>query len=189
MKILTKILLRIVTILTLCAALFFGGRYAWNQFMKVQVEKKHAVIERQLTESVELTLYKMRYSDIVSIKKSLLLAKSYSLVKYTGVIRCGIEDISKARIDISPDAKRVFVLLPKSKILGNEILNQEVFDEHQSMFVRISTQEIFDEIDAARAEAEQDVIAEGILDEADQRARAVVKQLLGGMGFSRIDVK
>ncbi len=184
-----KIILRLVTIAAICAALFFGGRYAFGQFLKVQVENKRAAVERELSEGAELVLYKMRYSDILTLKKKTAFSKSYSIVRYSGVLRAGIEDMRECEIHISEDAKELLVKIPPTILLGNDIQSQEVFDEQQRLFNRISTQEVFDQIEAAKQEAADEILAEGLLDDADERAKQVISSLLRSLGFDKVTVQ
>ena len=79
--------------------------------------------------------------------------------------------------------------MPKTEILGNEITKQEVFDEKQSIFVPITTQEIFDEIELAKEEAVQEMIAEGILEESWEYASQIIKQFMLSLGFEEIEVQ
>ena len=48
--------------------------------------------------------------------------------------------------------------------------------------------EIFDEIDAAKEQVMHDLLAEGILEETDERARKLVRQMLGRLHFAEINV-
>ena len=47
-KIFVKIILRIVTIFCIALALFFGGKYGMKEFTRYQIEKKHALVEREI---------------------------------------------------------------------------------------------------------------------------------------------
>ena len=147
--------------------------------------------ERQLVRCQELVTLKMRYSDVASIKKSaaLGLAKSYSIVKFTGVVRVGIADISKSKIVVSADGKTVTVTLPKSEILGNDIESMTVFDEKGSIFVPIKTQEIFENIDEARKSASDNLLAGGVLSDADVQAEVAVRAMLQTLGFKTVVIK
>lgn len=173
----------------LCAA-GAGVYFGWKSLTKVRMNRTQALIEQQLTRCQELVTVKNHYSDIVSIKKSsaLGMAKSYSIVKYSGIVRAGIRDITMADVSVSADGKKVVVVLPRSEILGNEIASQEVFDEHRNIFVPITTQEIFDGIRESRNKMTQNVTAGGILTDADVQAKAVVQTMLYAAGFQIVVV-
>lgn len=183
-----RLALKIAGTTVLVAAAVTLAWYAHGKIMRVNAEKKHALLEQELQEVAELTLYKLRYSDIITIKKKLLAAKAYSIVRYTGTVRAGIADISAAEIRLSADGTRADVTLPRCEILGNDITSQSVFDEQRSIFLPITTQEIFGEIDAAKDAVAQELRDDGLLDECDLRARALVRRLLERMGFAEFAV-
>ena len=186
--ILTKVLLRIVTILLLCAIFAGGGYFALKKFTKVESQSKSALVEKQLFYCQELVTAKYRYSDIVSLKKSSGFAKSYSIVKYTGILRVGIADMTDISYNLSLDGKKVHLKVPPAEILGNDLVSQEVFDEKQSIFVPITTQEIFDEIEEARDLAAEDMVTEGVLDEARDYAIRILTQFMLAAGFEEVTV-
>ena len=185
----TKVILRAVTIVLIAAAVFALAAFAFGKLQKVRVQNKRTAVERELAECAELVLYKMRYSDIITIKKRGAIAKAFSIVRYEGVLRAGIENIRDAEVIVSPDAKSVVVKIPPTVLLGNDIQSQEVFDEQQRLFTRIGTQEIFEQIDAAKREAADEILADGLLDDADQRAKQVVSALLKPLGFRSVIVE
>ncbi|MBP3710360.1 MAG: DUF4230 domain-containing protein [Treponema sp.] len=182
-----KILGIVIAVCALGAFCYFG----WQKLTHVRIEKKYEMAERQLVRCQELVTLKMRYSDVASIKKSaaLGLAKSYSIVKFTGVVRVGIADISKSKIVVSADGKTVTVTLPKSEILGNDIESMTVFDEKGSIFVPIKTQEIFENIDEARKSASDNLLAGGVLSDADVQAEVAVRAMLQTLGFKTVVIK
>ena len=136
-----------------------------------------------------LLLKKYRYSDIITLKKSLGFSKSYSIVKFTGIIRAGIEDLSSIKYKISSDKTAITLTLPHAKVLGNEIVAQSVFDEKRSLFVPITVQEIFDEIDSVRNSIAEEVVGEGLLEEADSEAKKAVCQMMYALGFESVIVE
>ena len=185
----SKLILRVVTIVLIAAAVFALAAFAFGKLQKVRVQNKRTAVERELAECAELVLYKMRYSDIITRKKRGAIAKAFSIVRYEGVLRAGIENIRDAEVIVSPDAKSVVVKIPPTVLLGNDIQSQEVFDEQQRLFTRIGTQEIFDQIEIAKREAADEILADGLLDDADQRAKQVVSALLKSLGFTTVTVE
>ena len=178
-----KIIVRLVWIIILLV-IFAGASYF--AITKVEKESKFAMIDKQLSYCQELVTAKYRYSDIVTIKKTSGFAKSYSIIKYNGLLRVGIADFTDISYKLSLDGKTVKIKLPEAEILGNDILKQEVFDEKNSIFVPISTQEIFDEIDNARFQTQEDMLAEGILEDAELYAQQIIRQFLLSLGFEKI---
>lgn len=171
----------------ICAAvlvLFGAGFFTAKKITKVSVERKNAMVSRQLENCSELVTLKYRYSEIVSIKKSKALSKSYSIVRYSGVIRAGISNIDF--IDFRIKDNVLEMILPDVEILGNDISSLEVFDEQKSMFVPISTQEIFDEIEDSRKAAEEKAMEEGLLSEARLQTERVIRAVFISAGFDNV---
>ena len=100
-----RLLLKIIFAALLLGALGVGAYFGRKKITEVKLAKKYMRIERQLVLCRELVTVKLRYSEIVSIKKSgaLGVAKSYSIVKYSGVARAGIADVSKIAATVSKD--------------------------------------------------------------------------------------
>lgn len=188
-KLFFKIVVTLLALAIVAGAVFYGGK----AFVKISREQKHTRLTQELEHCRELVSVKMRYSEIVSLKRTAAggFARSYSIVRFSGIVRAGIADISEAKITIGNNGKNVSVLLPRPEILGNEIVSQEVYDEQQSVFrsVRITTEEIFDGIDAARKDVETKLIVDGILSEAADQACKVVKAVFTSAGFSDVEVR
>ncbi|MBQ4013993.1 MAG: DUF4230 domain-containing protein [Treponema sp.] len=185
----SKLILRVVTIVLIAAAVFALAAFCLSKMQAARVQNRRAAVERELSECAELVLYKMRYSDILTIKKKGAISKAFSIVRYSGVLRAGIENIRDAEVVVSPDAKSVVVKIPPTVLLGNDIQSQEVFDEQQRLFTRIGTQEIFEQIEAAKSEAADEILADGLLDDADARAKQVISALLRPLGFRSVIVE
>lgn len=186
---LTKIAVRAVTIVLLAVIFVSAGIIAFKKIMQVNYESKFAVVSQQLSYCQELVTMKYQYSDIITLKKSMGLSKSYSIVKYNGIVRVGIENLSETEVKITKDGKEVRIKLPPVAVLGNEITRQEVFDEKQSIFVPITTQEIFEEIENARIQMEEDMIAEGMLEDVQKYTKKVIEQFLYSSGFEKVKVE
>lgn len=189
MKKIAKLILRVAMIFCILLAMFFATKFSFTKFTQIQIEKKLVAVERNLLASAELVLYKMRYSDMLVVKKRQGFSSAKSFVRYSGILRAGIEDISQSEISVSSDGKKLFVKIPSCVLLGNEICSQEIFDERQGFFTKITTQEIFTEIDEAKNNAAQEILADGLLSDADARAALVIKQLLLPIGFEDVFVE
>lgn len=189
MKKIAKLILRVAMIFCILLAMLFATKFSFTKFTQIQIEKKRVAVERNLLASAELVLYKMRYSDMLVVKKRQGFSSAKSFVRYSGILRAGIEDISQSEISVSSDGKKLFVKIPSCVLLGNEICSQEIFDERQGFFTKITTQEIFTEIDEAKNNAAQEILADGLLSDADARAALVIKQLLLPIGFEDVFVE
>lgn len=188
-------ILRTIFYMLILAALTgtYGFFYAkCTKLMKVRTESMHQAVSRQILKVAELTTIKNKYSDIVCIKKSLPFAKSYAIVKYSAVMRIGIEDTSAISFEIKENAdggQQLTVRVPHCEILENSILKQEIFDEKTSIFVPISTQEIFEEIELSMADFALDAERSGLARQAEDHLEELVKMTFGSLGFESIHVE
>ena len=182
---------RIFLWLLLAAIVLVSGFFLWSKLSQVHTENKYALVSQELQRCSELTTVKSTYSDIVTIKKTAVLgmAKSYSIVKFSGVIRCGIENLGDCRMYIDEGGKEIVLRIPPAKVLGNDIQEIAVFDEQQNIFVSISTQEVLDQVEIARKETLQRLLDSGILEESEQQARVLLTTILSNMGFKRINIQ
>lgn len=174
----------------LASLFYFGGNELYKRYQQKQYSSLHSLVSKEIMRCAELTSVKTRYSDVILIKKTGMLgmAKAYSMVKFSGILRAGIKDISHASFQISDNRTSIVVNIPKSCILGNEIESQEIFDEATNLFVPIATQSIFAEIDKGRANVEKTLINEGILEEANEHAIELFTQIFTAMGFYNVEI-
>ncbi len=167
------------------------GARVISEITKVREEKKRTLASSSIALCAELVTVKNSYSGIVSIKKTRIagLARSFSIVKYDAVLRAGIRDISKAKISVFDGGQSVRVVLPPCEILESAIVDFEIFDEEASVFVRVTTEEILEEIKKSRAEAQNRHIDAGLLNEAQKQAKQIVETVLFAAGFSSVIVE
>ncbi|MBO4638137.1 MAG: DUF4230 domain-containing protein [Treponema sp.] len=187
-SVLSGILTKIIIILILIMIMLGGGYFFFTKKMQPQKEINVLVVQNQLSYCQELVTLKYRYSDILSIKKSVALSKSFSIIKYTGIIRIGIEDITLSDIEVYNEGKGVKIKLPDVEVLGNDITSQEVFDESHSIFVPITLDDVFVEIERSKQATLEELLDEGIMNEARESAKKVVQQIMMSAGFEEVIV-
>ena len=79
--------------------------------------------------------------------------------------------------------------IPAPEVLGNDIVSQSVFDEHKSIFIPLSTQEVFDEIDYSRQEHLDELLKSGkLLEEAADYAKKIITLTMKSCGFQEVIV-
>ena len=171
--------------------LFSGYIYLREKISESRFQAKSAMVSRELVQCAELATVKMNYSDIVSIKKNAFLgmSKSYSIIRFRGVARAGIEDVSQIKTKISPDLNTISIEMPTCSLLSNDISGFDLFDESKNIFVSIDTQEVLAEIERARDETGLTLINEGIIKEANNHAKSLLTQVFTAMGFKFVDIK
>lgn len=182
------LLTKIIIILFLLIVLLGGGYYIFTKKFTPKTETNIAVVMNQLSFCQELVTAKYRYSDIISIKKSIALSKSLSIIKYSGIIRIGIPDITQSDFEVYNEGKCLRIKLPDVEVLGNDITSQELFDENQSIFVPITIDDVFTRIETAKNDTLEELINEGILTEARENAKKVIQQIMLAAGFEEVIV-
>ena len=181
----------LILILALAGALAYGFTILKDKFAKQKYESLTVLAAQEIKQCAEMVSIKSVYTDIITVKKTgaLGMSKSYSLIKYSGTIRGGIEDITAATFDISEDRTAIKLSIPPSVVLSNDITNQQIFDESNNMFSLITTQEVFSEIDIARKKQELELIKSGFLNEADEYNKQLLTRIFSAMGFKYIDIE
>ena len=181
----------LLLILALACALTYGVYLLKDKFEHQKYESLTVLASQEIKHCAEMVSIKSVYTDIITVKKTgaLGMSKSYSLIKYSGTIRAGIEDITATTFDISEDRTAIKLSIPPSVILANDITSQQIFDESNNMFSLITTQEVFSEIDLARKKQELELIRTGFLDEADDYNKQLLTRIFSAMGFKYIDIE
>ena len=188
--ILTKLIIILALLIVLSYVLFSGYAFLSEKIAESRYQAKSAMVSKELVQCAELSTVKMVYSDIATIKKNFLgISKSYSIVRFSGVARAGIQDISKIKTTISRDLNSIYIEMPCCVLLSNEITGFELFDESNNIFVSIQTQEILSEIEKARDKTGETLINEGLINEANNHAKSLLNQVFTAMGFTYVDVK
>ncbi len=189
-RFLSKLIIVLLLTIILGFMVAFAYLYFSQKFAEEAFQAKSAMVSRELVQCAELSTVKMNYSDVVSIKKNFWgLSKSYSIIKYKGVARAGIEDISKIKTSISKDLNTITLEMPNCTLLSNDITSFEVFDEFGNIFVPIDTKEIFTEIEKSRDATSLALIQEGLIKEANNHAKSLLTQVFSAMGFEFVDIK
>jgi len=199
-SILVRVFNRIIIILALFIVILFAVYFLFlknkpdNPITNIiapppKTEVTSALIKDQLSYWQEFVTFKYRYSNICTIKKTGRIFSAYTIVKYSGVIRAGIADITEAEIKISEDGKKLEIKLPEAEILGNEISSQEVFDEQKNIFMSVKTQEIFDKIEEDKMRAQDDLLTDGLLLNARNYAKEIITQIFLTAGFEEVIVE
>ena len=187
-SLLSGILTKIIIILVLLIIIAGAGYYIYTKKFTPKKETNVLQVMNQLSYCQELVSVKYHYSDIVSIKKSLALSKSFSIVKYSGIIRIGIEDITQSDFELYNEGKGLRIKLPDVEVLGNDISSQEIFDESHSIFVPITLDDVFTEIERSKNETLEELLEEGILEDARENAKKVIQQIMMAAGFEEVIV-
>lgn len=139
----------------------------------------------------ELAAAEYRYRDVAVFESSKALGsiplpfteKSFILV-YSGIIKAGT-DLESAQVEV--DADTVRVRLAPSGILSHALDENrtEILYEADGLFNRIRLQEYTDLLREEKAAQELAAMSGGLLREADEKARNLIRGLLGPLTGGR----
>ncbi len=152
-----------------------------------------STVMNRITNIQELALVKHNYTGVISYKDymkflniNIPLTNKYFLLKYNGYLKAGV-DFSRAKIDVQNDST-IHVSIPKSKILDTVIDEKsvEVFNESENAFNPIKISDYNEALIKEKNIMINDAIKQGILLDATEQAKIVLKTMLEEMGFSQI---
>lgn len=157
-------------------------------------EYDSTIILNKIVYIQELALVKYNYSGVIAFKdfKKILninvpLTEKYFLLKYNGFINAGV-DFSRIKVDVS--GEHVRVSMPKAKILNTTIDENSVkiYDESENAFNPIKISDYNSSLVEEKGKMTQDAISQGILKEANEKAKLAITSLLNSLGFNDIEV-
>ena len=157
---------------------------------KVYRPETSALTLNKIIACSELSVLTTIYTDVVLLKKTKLkMAKSYSIYRYVGKIKTGIQ-LSECGFEFDPESQKIIVSLPPVKIFDHsiDIENIEKFDEKNSIFSKISNMELFDEITRKKQEALDRLIDNGLIQATENRVKMGITQILSAMGYMDWDM-
>ncbi len=133
----------------------------------------------------ELSVLEYRYTDVMELNRKFVVGgSSTSLVRFSGVVKAGIADVTAVRADYDADAGKIEITLPRSSIIENvvDVGTVKFWDIKRNIFVPIKTELKLQEISAFKEKVARELEASGFLSEADARAAEIVSSLYSGFG-------
>lgn len=159
-----------------------------------------ALLREQLVDMSELTTLKYEYSNVIisRIDKSFSFfdlpdfkyAEAIRLIEYSGYLKAGT-DLAKMELDLDESANKASVRLPKSQILDNVVETEQmtVEDVKGTIFFDYPTQTVIDEINTHKKQLEEEKISQGLLEEADEKAKSFFNSILKSHGYDEVDIE
>lgn len=158
------------------------------------IVKSASVVESKVTEIElkdigELATQAGYYTSVQTVAKAkeiagvkIPLTDSNYVFSYDGVIKAGI-DFEEIHITVDNEKKEIVVDLPEVKILSNEIDpdSQVVYYESSNVYTPLSLEEVRQALARAREEGEQKSIQNGLLDNALENAKVLIRGMLAGL--------
>lgn len=176
------LLVKIIVLLVLGCALFFGGMLKMKKDMTPEMTTE--LINNRLEEAKELTTLKYHYTNMGQFEnqndfygwKVPFTTKSF-IVSYDGTIHAGV-NLENAVVGVGNN--RIDIQIPSSTILSHEI-NEEslkVFLEKDTIFNPIKIEDYNDFSKDQKKVVEEKAIKNGLLTEANEKAEKTIKELL-----------
>lgn len=173
-------------IMFIALACFVGGIVFINHAR--DTEPKAVMTSTQLSSQLEdigeLATVKYLYTNMGKFEESnefkgfkIPFTTKRFIVTYDGIIKAGI-DTTDMTIDVKDNI--ITVSLPPSRILSHQVDNDslQVFDETNNIFNQIKIEDYSDFCAEQETAMEQKAIASGLLDEADEKAKSVICDIL-----------
>jgi len=185
--------IKFLAVFFLAIAIIIGsGLYIRHKMVETKIEKLSVWVSAKLIECSELCVLKFEYRQDVAIKASLanlsFLPASHVVIVYDGIIRAGIDDMTKVDFTITKGGKAIAVTIPPVKILGNDLSNWSVVSEGNSWFAPdVLHRDVLNEIAKS-----QRIVMDSVKNKTDffYRAEAqiqnVLKETLTKMDFKEI---
>lgn len=196
MKIIVGLIASIVLIILI---MFFINPMNILNFDKDRTSET-ALIQEKLVELSEWTTLRYEYSNVIvsRVEQSITIfgipdinyAETIKLIEYSGYLKAGT-DMSKVEITFDSKSEKLYIRVPKSKILDNvvETENTRVEDLIGNIFSDYPSQIIFDEINENKKRIEEEKIEQGFLEEADKRIKELLIAFLNSSGFDDIEIE
>lgn len=191
-------------------AIFGGLLFFWfgdDHIFETSTNKtsESALIQEQLVPLSEWTTLKYEYSNVIisrtersfslPVVPDLNYAEAIRLIEYSGYLKAGTDlsklIVSPEKVSSEEGAKKISVRLPKSQILDNVVETEKatVEDVKGTIFSDYPTQMIIDEINKHKQQLEEEKISQGFLEEADERARALLTTYLKADGYDIVEIE
>jgi hypothetical protein len=169
----------------------FGYKYILSEHTK----KNTSAIMDTIYEVLEITTTKYNYTNIVTFKKDKTVnnvkipftEKSF-IVKYNGVIKAGINGDDIKVVKNTGDT--IDIQIKKCVILDHYIdqENVYVYDIKNSIFNKLTINEVFEELNKYKDEYEKQIMSEGFVEEIKKNTESSLKTTLKNIGYKQVNI-
>ena len=186
MRVKTNVMLGLGAVILIVIAAVAAFRFGLTRGADSEPAITSDLLEQRLCSVQELVSVTYYYTNMAKYEDqkdffgwSLPFTSKSFIVSYDGVIKAGI-DLSAVEVAVNEDKKTVTVKLPESQIMSHEIKEDSltVFDESDNVFNHITIEDYNGFTVAQKAEREDYVIENGLLEEAAKKAQEAIDPLL-----------
>lgn len=189
--------IKAILISILIGAILLGGTYLYYETrVTAHAETFSSSVAESVSQILQLSTLEYNYTDVVTHKESskfkdltIPFTEKRFMIKYTGYLKAG-SDLSNIEID-TPDPKTIHVTINPAKITDN-VINEEdiyVYDEKGSVFNQLKIADVYEVMVEQKEKTEAQIIQDGFLEEADQRSKDLMTELLKAMNFENIVIR
>lgn len=190
-----KIKVIFISLFLVCVLL--GGSYIYYQTrVTAHTETFSSSISESVSQILQLSTLEYNYTDVVSHKESskfkdltIPFTEKKFMIKYAGYVKAA-SDLSNIKIDV-PDPQTIYVTIDRAKITDN-VINEEdiyVYDEKGSVFNNLKIADVYEVMVDEKEKRAKMLIEKGFLEEADQRSKDLLTELLKAMNFENIVIQ
>ena len=168
-------------------------------YFKISTKKEVSLlsdtIEEKVSKILEISTVQYNYTNVVTYKDNKKMngfnmpftSKSF-IIKYKGYINAGV-DLNKVETQVI-GTQSVKITLEKPVIFDNVIIEEEVYvyDERDSVFNKLSFEDLYDVLVKEKENMEKEVIEQGLLNDAQKNTKELLTSLLQGVGFENIEI-
>lgn len=182
-----KDVLKGIAILALVALIAFASGRFFSPSAKQPVITSD-LLTTKLQDVSDLATLRYKYTNMGKFEQATdfygwtvpFMTKSF-IISYDGVILAGVD---LAETEINVEGNKIFIKLPEAKVISHEIDEEsiEVFDETRNIFNQIKITDYTNFSMDQKAKVEGEAIEDGLLNEAIEKAKAVIQALIEQSG-------
>ena len=160
-----------------------------EKIVEVEKEITSSVIEDGLRDIGVLVTQEYYFTDVISfssVKKLFRVEVPFTetsyLASYDGVVTAGI-DFGKVAVVKDDTTWKIYVTLPPAEILNVDVDPEtfELYSERTGLGNPLSVEDFNDSIVTLESSVRQKALDKGLLEKADENARAVVRNFIAGL--------
>ncbi len=183
----------LILILILIIALLGADKY--SQYSKAKNVYTADIVKDRLLAISELSVLKYEYKDIAFYEDSkklkgfnIPLTKKSLIIVFEGYLKAGV-DIENAKISRVGE-NGIHIALSAAKVTDNVIHEDKVvvYDEKSGLFNPIKAEDVTAILADEKKRIEKEVLEDGFLKEANDKAEKLIESFVMQMGFSDVEV-
>lgn len=195
-----KVIVIGVVIIALLIGLGITGFNKVSSLLNFNIESRmsyssSAVLERVQAIS-ELNTVEMIFNEVIDYSDAKYIKKfkipfttKKALLSAKASVKAGVKLSEMKAENIKVNKDHVEMVLPKPVITSKEILESNAYNEEDSIFNKMTSEDTLKILEEFTNQMEQQAIESGILIKAEEETKTAVRDLLELMGFNEIDIK